>query len=52
MHRAEVDTFVDATLTRVPVAAGRNRRTATLLSPPVPRSLRDIEEPIVISGNV
>jgi hypothetical protein len=52
MHRAAVDRYVDDTMSRLAVAAGPQRRTAELLDPTVPRSLRDIEEPIIIYGNV
>jgi hypothetical protein len=52
MHRAAVERFVDDTMSRLAVAASPQRRTAELLDPSVPRSLRDIEEPISIYGNV
>jgi hypothetical protein len=53
MHHAEVAEFVSATLVRLPVAAGGGRsKTAHQLRPAVPRSLRDIEEPITITGNL
>ncbi|MPQ99584.1 hypothetical protein GB931_17005 [Modestobacter sp. I12A-02628] len=54
MHRDEVREFVESTLVRLPVAAGTGgrTRTASLLRPPVPTSLRDIEEPITITGNL
>jgi len=52
MHRAAVDRYVDDTMSRLAVAASPQRRTADLLDPTVPRSLRDIEEPITIYGNV
>jgi len=52
MHRAAVERYVDDTMSRLAVAAGPQRRTAELLDPTVPRSLRDIEEPISIYGNV
>ncbi|KOV85338.1 hypothetical protein [Nocardia sp. NRRL S-836] len=51
-HREAVREFVDNTLIRLPVGTGANRRTADLLRPPVPRSLRDIEAPIAIIGYV
>jgi hypothetical protein len=52
MHRAAVERYVDDTMSRLAVSAGPQRRTADLLDPTVPRSLRDIEEPITIYGNV
>ncbi|MBB3084182.1 helicase-related protein [Geodermatophilus sabuli] len=53
MHHAEVAEFVSNTLVRLPVATGGGRtRTADQLRPGVPRSLRDIEEPITITGNL
>ncbi|GAA2818676.1 P-loop NTPase family protein [Crossiella cryophila] len=51
-HRDTVEEFVDSTLIRLQVSTGGVRRTADLLHPPVPRSLRDIEAPITIIGNV
>jgi hypothetical protein len=52
MHRAAVERYVDDTMSRLAVAATPQRRTAELLDPTVPRSLRDIEQPITIYGNV
>ena len=52
MHRAAVGRYVDDTMSRLAVAASPQQRTADLLDPSVPRSLRDIEEPITIYGNV
>jgi hypothetical protein len=53
MHHDEVAEFVSSTLVRLPVATGGSRtRTADQLRPGVPRSLRDIEEPITITGNL
>ena len=52
MHRAAVERYVDDTMSRLAVGASPQRRTADLLDPTVPRSLRDIEEPITIYGNV
>ena len=52
MHRAAVERYVDDTMSRLAVAASPQRRTAELLDPTVPRSLRDIEKPITIYGNV
>jgi len=52
MHRAAVGRYVDDTMSRLAVAASPQQRTAELLDPSVPRSLRDVEEPITIYGNV
>ena len=52
MHRAAIERYVDDTMSRLAVAASPQRRTADLLDPTVPRSLRDIEQPITIYGNV
>lgn len=52
MHRAAVARYVDDTMSRLAVAASPQQRTANLLDPSVPRSLRDVEEPITIYGNV
>lgn len=52
IHRDEVGRFVDDTMSRMAVSAAPNRRTAKLLDPTVPRSLRDVEEPITIYKNV
>ena len=52
MHRAAIERYVDDTMSRLAVAASPQRRTADLLDPTVPRSLRDIEKPITIYGNV
>ncbi|MEU4220966.1 helicase-related protein [Actinoplanes sp. NPDC026623] len=52
VHRNEVEQFVDETMSRMTVSADPNRSTAELLDPSVPRSLRDVEEPITIYKNV
>ncbi|GHJ11267.1 hypothetical protein TPA0907_56340 [Micromonospora humidisoli] len=52
MHRAEAGRFVDEIMSRMAVSAAPNRSTAELLNPSVPRSLRDVEEPITIYKNV
>ncbi|MBF9131393.1 hypothetical protein I0C86_20855 [Plantactinospora sp. S1510] len=51
IHRIEVEKFVDETMSRMAVSAAPNRSTADLLDPSVPRSLRDVEEPITIYKN-
>jgi hypothetical protein len=52
MHRAAIEHYIDDTMSRLAVAASPQLRTAELLDPTVPRSLRDIEEPITIYGNL
>ena len=52
MHRAAIERYVDDTMSRIAVAASPQLRTAAMLDPTVPRSLRDIEKPIIIYGNV
>ncbi|MGW2607617.1 hypothetical protein ACWC4A_24785 [Streptomyces mirabilis] len=52
MHRAEVVRYVDEMMSVLAVSGESNTRTADLLDPSVPRSLRDIEAPITIHGNV
>jgi hypothetical protein len=52
MHREAIGVWVDDQLTTLPLRAEGNKRLPELLSPPVPRSLRDIEEPLTIYGDV
>jgi hypothetical protein len=52
MHRDAVTAWVDQQLTTLPLRAEADKRLPELLNPGVPRSLRDVEEPIVIYGNV
>lgn len=52
MHREAVATWVDQVLTTLPLRADGSVRVPDLLIPSVPRSLRDVEEPITIHGNV
>ena len=52
MHREAISVWVDDQLTTLPLRAEGNKRLPELLSPPVPRSLRDIEEPLTIYGDV
>jgi hypothetical protein len=52
MHRDAIVTWVDDQLASLPVRAHANTRLADLLHPPVPRSLRDVEEPLVIHGEL
>jgi hypothetical protein len=51
-HRAAIESWVSATLTTVPHAAEGKVRLPALLTPPVPRSLRDIEDPITIHADL
>jgi hypothetical protein len=52
MHRDAIGAWVEDQLATLPLRAEANKRLPELLHPPVPRSLRDIEEPIVIYGDV
>ncbi|MFC4586012.1 helicase-related protein [Sphaerisporangium corydalis] len=52
MHREAIDTWVDDQLTALPLRAESGKRLPDLLRPSVPRSLRDIEEPLTIYGDV
>jgi len=52
MHREAVARYIDDTLSRLAVSADPNKRTSELLDPNVPTSLRDIEKPVIIYGNV
>lgn len=52
MHRDAIDSWVSNMLTTVPQSAEGKVRLPSLLTPPVPRSLRDIEEPITIYGDL
>jgi hypothetical protein len=51
-HRAAIESWVSNILTTIPQAAEGNVRLPSLLTPPVPRSLRDIEEPITIYADL
>ena len=52
LHREAVERYVDDTLAVLNVSAEGGKRTAALLEPPVPRSLRDVEEPIRMYGDI
>lgn len=52
MHREAIAAWVDDQLAALPLRAEADKRLPDLLQPPVPRSLRDVEEPIVIYGDV
>lgn len=52
MHRDAIATWVDEQLTSLPVRAHANTRLANLLDPPVPRSLRDVQKPLTIHGDI
>jgi hypothetical protein len=51
-HRAAIESWVSNVLTTIPQAAEGRVRLPSLLAPPVPRSLRDIEEPITIYADL
>jgi hypothetical protein len=52
MHRDAIAAWVDDQLAALPLRAAADKRLPGLLHPPVPRSLRDVEEPIVIHGEI
>jgi hypothetical protein len=52
LHRAAVSDYIDNTLATLNVSAAPGKRTGELLDPPVPRSLRDVEEPIRVYGDI
>ncbi len=52
LHRQAVERYVDDTLSVLHVSAQGGKRTSALLEPPVPRSLRDVEEPIHLYGDI
>ncbi len=52
LHREAVARYVDDTLATLHVSGQPQKRTPELLDPPVPRSLRDVEEPIRIYGDI
>lgn len=52
MHREAISAWVDDQIAALPLRAEGTVRLPELLHPPVPRSLRDVEEPIVIYGEV
>lgn len=52
MHREEIDSWVDDQLASLPLRAEAGVRLPNLLSPPIPRSLRDVEEPITMYGEI
>ncbi|MEU0481513.1 hypothetical protein ABZ260_20280 [Streptosporangium sp. NPDC006013] len=52
MHREAIDAWVADQLTALPLRAESGKRIPELLRPSVPRSLRDIEEPLTIYGDV
>ncbi|MGW2225481.1 hypothetical protein [Streptomyces formicae] len=52
MHREAIDAWVDDQLATLPLRAEAGKRLPDLLHPSVPRSLRDIEEPLTIYGEL
>jgi hypothetical protein len=52
MHRDTVAAWVEQQLVTLPMSAAADKRLPELLHPPVPMSLRDIEEPITLYGNL
>ncbi|MEU2179025.1 helicase-related protein [Nocardia sp. NPDC019219] len=52
MHRDAIAAWVDDQLTSLPMRGHANTRLPDLLYPPVPRSLRDVEEPVIIHGEL
>jgi hypothetical protein len=52
MHRAAIESWVSDLLVTLPLRAEGKVRLPALLTPPVPRSLRDIEEPITIYADL
>lgn len=52
MHREAIDAWVDDQMASLPLRAESGKRLHDLLHPSVPTSLRDIEEPLTIYGNV
>lgn len=52
LHRQAVEDYVDNTLATLRVSGAPGKRTGDLLDPPVPRSLRDVEEPIRVYGDI
>lgn len=52
MHRDAIECWVANALTTLPLSAEGKLRLPALLTPPVPRSLRDIEEPITIYADL
>jgi hypothetical protein len=52
MHREAIDSWVDDHLAMLPLRAEAGTRLPDLLHPSVPRSLRDIEEPLTIYGEL
>jgi hypothetical protein len=52
LHRDAITAWVEDQMAVLPLQAEGGRRLPEMLAPPVPRSLRDIEEPIVIYGDL
>lgn len=52
LHRDAITAWAEDQLATLPLRAEGHRRLPDLLAPPVPRSLRDIEDPIVIYGDI
>jgi hypothetical protein len=52
LHRDAIASWVDDSLARLPMQAADGDRLPQLLVPGVPTSLRDVEEPIVIYGDI
>lgn len=52
MHRDAIEEWVDSQLQTIVLRADAETRLGDLLHPPVPKSLRDVEEPIIIYGQI
>ncbi|MDQ1304702.1 MAG: hypothetical protein QG671_529 [Actinomycetota bacterium] len=52
LHRDAIAAWVDDRLAGLPMQAEPGKRLPDLLTPPVPRSLRDVEEPITIYADL
>ncbi|QUQ64577.1 hypothetical protein [Kutzneria sp. CA-103260] len=52
LHRDAITEWVDNTLSTLPLSAEPGKRLPDLLTPAVPRSLRDVEEPITIYADL
>lgn len=52
MHRAAIKDWVDKQISILPLRAKADTRLPELLHPAVPRSLRDVQEPIIIYGDI
>ncbi|WP_067714608.1 hypothetical protein [Nocardia yamanashiensis] len=52
VHRDVIETWVDELLASTPLRAKNQKRLPELLHPAVPRSLRDVQEPLTIYGEI